>query len=161
MRSDIYYFNPTIGQLSFDQVVDQIIKFISDDFDKKYQIVVGSDSEGRGEIDLVNAIIIHRFGCGARYFWRKVKKQNINSLRQKIYEEVNFSIETTIKLFELLGKYQKILSQCQTEIHVDIGENGRTREMIKEITGMVHSYGFLVKTKPYSFGASNVADRHV
>lgn len=157
----IYYLNPTLGQLSLDQVAQELINFIGQDLNKKYQIIIGSDSEGRGEIDLVNAIIVHRFGCGARYFWRKIKKQNINSLRQKIYEEVNFSIETTIKLFELLKKYQKTLSKCETEIHVDIGENGQTREMIKEITGMVRGYGFSVKTKPYSFGASNVADRHV
>jgi uncharacterized protein len=155
------YFSPSCGCLSFIQVVNELIKFINEDLDKKYRIIVGSDSEGRGEIDLVNAIVIHRLGLGGRYFWYKTHRQNINSLRQKIYEEVNFSIQTTVELLKLLKKHESTLTKCELEVHVDIGEKGETREMIREVVGMVKGYGFLVKTKPDSFAASNVADRYV
>lgn len=155
------YFSPSCGCLSFTQVINELIKFINEDLNKKYRIIVGSDSEGRGEIDLVNAIVIHRLGLGGRYFWHKTHRQNINSLRQKIYEEVNFSIQTTIELLKLLKKHEPTLTKCELEVHVDIGEKGETREMIKEVVGMVRGYGFLVKTKPDSFAASNVADRYV
>ena len=47
------------------------------------------------------------------------------------------------------------------EIHVDIGNNGKTKNLISEIVGMVRSSGYTVKIKPDAFGASNVADRHV
>jgi len=47
------------------------------------------------------------------------------------------------------------------EIHVDIGPNGETRSMINEIVGMIRANGFKVATKPSSWGASHVADRHV
>lgn len=158
---DLYYFNPSEGCLNLNQVVDQLIEFINQDLNKKYRIIVGSDSEGRGEIDLVNAIVIHRLGLGGRYFWHKAHRLNINSLRQKIYEEVNFSINVTLELLQLLKKYERTLTHCELEVHVDVGENGQTKEMIKEIVGMVKGYGLAVKTKPHSFAASNVADRHV
>jgi len=159
--SEIYYHNPTIGLVSMNQVVTEIINFVKEDLNKKYRIIVGSDSEGRGEIDLVNAIVVHRLGHGGRYFWRKTHCLNINSLRQKIYEEVNMSISTMQELLKLLKEYQETLTKCEVEVHVDVGEKGQTREIIKEIVGVVRGYGFLVKTKPYSFGASKVADRHV
>jgi len=44
------------------------------------------------------------------------------------------------------------------EIHTDIGQVGETKEMIKEIVGMVKGNGFEVKIKPESFGATSVAD---
>jgi predicted RNase H-related nuclease YkuK (DUF458 family) len=46
------------------------------------------------------------------------------------------------------------------EIHVDVGEHGATREMIKEVVGMVTGNGFVAKTKPDAYAASYVADKH-
>ena len=46
------------------------------------------------------------------------------------------------------------------EIHIDVGPLGPTRDMIKEVTGMVAGNGFTAKTKPDSWGASSVADKH-
>ncbi len=46
------------------------------------------------------------------------------------------------------------------EIHVDVGNNGPTRSLIKEIVGMIEGMGFVAKVKPDSFGASRVAHRH-
>ncbi|MBU3957376.1 ribonuclease H-like YkuK family protein, partial [Patescibacteria group bacterium] len=37
---------------------------------------------------------------------------------------------------------------------------GPTREMIKEVVGMVNGNGFVAKTKPESYGAFVVADKH-
>jgi predicted RNase H-related nuclease YkuK (DUF458 family) len=44
-------------------------------------------------------------------------------------------------------------------IHADIGENGKTKDMIKEVVGLIRSNGFEAKIKPESFAASVVADR--
>lgn len=161
MSKDLFYFNPTTGQLTLAKVVEEIIKFISEDLNKKYHLIVGSDSEGQGKIELVNVIIIHRLGRGGRYFWRKVHKENINTLRQKIYEEVNFSISVTLVILEFFKEYKKILAKSEVEVHVDIGEGGETREMIREITGMVKGYGLAVKIKPDAYGATKVADRYL
>ena len=47
------------------------------------------------------------------------------------------------------------------EIHIDVGENGASKVMIQELVGMIRANNFEVKTKPESYAASNVADRHV
>ena len=46
------------------------------------------------------------------------------------------------------------------EIHIDVGAIGPTRDMIKEVVGMVQGSGYKAKTKPESWGASSVADKH-
>ncbi|MCK4816393.1 hypothetical protein KA005_11550, partial [bacterium] len=46
------------------------------------------------------------------------------------------------------------------EIHIDVGPLGPTREMIREVVGMVNGNGFTAKTKPEAWGASTVADKH-
>ena len=45
-------------------------------------------------------------------------------------------------------------------IHADVGEKGVTRDMIREVTGLIRGNGFEPKIKPESFAASNVADRY-
>jgi len=45
-------------------------------------------------------------------------------------------------------------------IHADIGENGATKDMIKEVIGLIKGNGFEPKIKPESFAASVVADRY-
>jgi len=45
-------------------------------------------------------------------------------------------------------------------IHADIGENGATRDMIKEVTGLIRGNGFEPKIKPEAYVASTVADRY-
>ena len=44
-------------------------------------------------------------------------------------------------------------------IHADIGVSGPTKDMIKEVVGLIKSNGFQAKIKPESFAASIVADR--
>ena len=46
------------------------------------------------------------------------------------------------------------------EIHLDVGENGKTKELIRDIVGMITGTGFAARIKPDSFGASKVADKH-
>ena len=92
---------------------------------------------------------------------------NIHTLRQKIYEETNLSLAAAQKLLNGLNKYLENFAETnrqtpkyELEIHVDIGQEGPTREMIKEIVGMVQGFGFNARTKPESYAASKVADKH-
>ena len=55
---------------------------------------------------------------------------------------------------------EKGVERVECAIHVDIGNVGPTRELINEVTAMIRGSGFTVQTKPYSYGASKVADRH-
>jgi len=146
------------------QAVSEISKFINEEPERFYRVVIGSDSQakhvkGMGEIDYVTALIVHRVGSGARYFWKKVKVQKVPVLRDKIYMETTMSLATAAEIVPLLrGSISP--AKYDLEIHIDVGSMGPTRDMIKEVTGMVQGNGFTAKTKPESWGASTVADKH-
>jgi len=69
-----------------------------------------------------------------------------------------FSLKLAEQLIEKLK--EKDIVDFNLTIHVDVGPNGETRQMIHEVVGMIKGSGFAVKTKPDSYGASSVADRH-
>ncbi len=160
--------NTTLGELNIDDVIKAIKSFLEDKPDADYGLVIGTDSQEKIEItngkktaNLVTAIVVHRRGFGGRYFWKKKKVLNIHSLREKIYAETLTSIDFARDFVPLLkhslnGKSPKY----NLEIHIDVGEHGDTRNMIKEVVGMVNGNGFVAKTKPEAYGASYVADRH-
>jgi len=45
-------------------------------------------------------------------------------------------------------------------VHLDVGKNGPTRDLIEAVVGMVKGFGFDAVIKPDSFGAFVLADRH-
>ena len=117
--------------------------------------------ESKKAVDFVTAIVIHRRGHGGRYFWKRTRNFNkkIRVLRNKIYEETWLSLQLAEELVPQL-KSKLNGEKYSLEIHIDVGNKGPTREMIKEVVGMVTGNGYTAKTKPESFGASVVADKH-
>jgi predicted RNase H-related nuclease YkuK (DUF458 family) len=107
----------------------------------------------------VSAVVIYRKGRGARYFWHKEKHYIKPILRDKIYQETLMSLDLAQKLVPMVRKVISP-SKYDFEIHIDVGPLGPTREMIREVVGMVTGNGFVAKTKPDSWGASSVADKH-
>lgn len=150
-----------LGSLSLEQVVSEAIRFIEEENNSHFRLVIGTDSEmvANFAAHFVSAIVVHHVGHGGVYFWGGVTKGGIRDLRQRMYEEATYSLSLAQRLLDEFKKRDFPIEQI-LEIHVDVGENGETRHMINEIVGMVKGSGFLVKTKPDSFGASNVADRH-
>lgn len=150
-----------LGSLNLEQVVLEAIRFISDENNSHFRLIIGTDSEMAGNFaaHFVSAVVVHHVGHGGVYFWGSVTKTGIKDLRQRMYEEATYSLSLAQRLLDEFKKNRFPIEQI-LEIHVDVGEVGETRTMINEIVGMVKGSGFLVKTKPDSFGASNVADRH-
>lgn len=158
------FISPRLGEISLAALAQEIVLFMEEDPDSYYHLVIGSDSQIRHtnshfECAYVTAIVVHRRGFGARYFWNRENVNRAPSLREKIYAETERSLETARQLVPDLS--EKIANlQYDLEIHVDVGPVGPTREMIKEVVGMVTGNGFSVKTKPESWAASSVADKH-
>lgn len=157
--------SPTKGQLDLEEVVEEINKFVAEDTNATYKLVIGSDSQERKtngvkEVDFVTAVVVHRLGKGGRYFWQKREKTKVTSLRDKIYQETLYSLDTAQILVPRLKESLAGLAPYDLEIHIDVGEVGPTREMIKEVVGMVTGSGFVAKTKPEAYGAAVVADKH-
>jgi len=158
------FTSPTKGRITTGQMVEELVDFTKKETDYLYKLVIGTDSKtgrpnGSKPVNFITAIVIHRIGKGARYFWQKKTAYKIGSLRDKIYTETLFSIQMAEKI---VPEFTNRLNgqRCNVEIHIDVGNQGPTREMIKEVVGMVTGNGFNAKTKPESFGASYVADRH-
>ena len=159
------FISPTMGKLTAEETIAEIVKFFGEDPTVFYTLVIGSDSKVRREngvqkVDFVTAIVIHRKGKGARYFWLKNKREKIYSLRDKIYVETLLSLELAKELVPLLKDELAGFAPYDFEIHIDVGEAGPTREMIKEVVGLVTGNGFTAKTKPEGYGAFVVADKH-
>ena len=60
---------------------------------------------------------------------------------------------------QVLAKMADLVQDIDVEIHLDVGNNGATKELIKEVVGMVNGSGFTCRIKPQAYGASSVADR--
>ena len=159
--TQLTFLSPTFGHMALDEACRSIFDYMREEPKFRYSIIVGSDSQGFGDVDFVTALVVHRVGRGGRCFITKTRIPNITALRQKIYQEATLSLEITQLVVEKLKQFldEEYLHKG-LEIHVDIGENGPTKEMIKEVVGMVKGSGYTVRIKPYSFGASCVADRY-
>ena len=152
--------SPTYGQVDWDAALAKMVWFMGVDTSASYEVIIGTDSEAQnGTADYVSALIVHKKGRGGIYFWSRQRIEKIFSMRQRIWQEALISLNLAEKL---VGDFASLgLTDLNLEIHVDIGPNGQTREMIAEIVGMIRANGFRVATKPASWGASHVADRHV
>ncbi|KPJ70160.1 hypothetical protein AMJ51_02460 [Microgenomates bacterium DG_75] len=163
MKENIF-ISPTKGKMTIEEMADDLLAFMNEEPDYFYRLVIGTDSKskklnGEQKIDFVTAVVIHRKGKGGRYFWQKKKVTNIRTLRDKIYTETLLSIHLAEQVVtQLTQKFNG--ERYKLEIHIDVGEVGPTREMIKEVVGMVNGNGFVAKTKPESYGAFVVADKH-
>lgn len=161
---DGYFYNLTKGNLKFKELIEEMINYISEKPEKFYDIIVGCDSSSGEDPHFPVAIVILRIGQGGRFFLKKIgyKNRKFYNWKQRILEEVLLSCQLALHLreaFESKIKDKNFNYQFRY-IHADIGENGATKDMIREIIGLIRGNGFEPKIKPESFVASTVADRY-
>lgn len=163
-REDLLFFDsfksPTHGNLDFDGVLEKLLEYMGNEPRLGYELIIGTDSFlHNGHLaEFVTALVVHRKNRGGIYFWSKRSQEHMHTLRQRIFEEALSSLRLAEQLIAQLKA--RDITEFDLSIHVDIGPNGATRQMLHEITGMIVGNGFAVKTKPDSYGASSVADRH-
>lgn len=152
------FVSPSRGRLSFDDVFEDMMAYIGEAPDERYRVIIGTDSQ-YGEVTcFVTAVIVHREGKGARYYYAREWERIERSLRQRIFYETSRSLGVAGVLAEKLA--QNGYADLNVEIHLDVGENGQTRELIREVVGMVVGSGFDARIKPESYGAMTVADKY-
>ena len=157
----------THGEITVNGSIRLIKNFLEEKPFAEYSLVIGTDSHEKAAngdsktISLVTAVLVHRKGYGGKYFWKRKNMPDIHSLREKIYAETLESLNFALFFVPLLRKELNGDSPFYNlEIHIDVGEHGDTRDMIKEVVGMVTGNGFVAKTKPEAYAASYVADNH-
>lgn len=152
------FVSPSRGTLDFDAMFADIVAYMQSEPDARYNLIVGTDSQFGAETCFVTAVIVHREGKGARYYYSRERERVSRSLRQRIYYETSRSLSLAGALAERLA--ENGYADLNVEIHLDVGENGRTRDLIREVVGMVVGSGFDARIKPDSYGASTVADKY-
>ena len=158
----------THGKLKIYEIINVIKMFLEEEPTAFYSLVIGTDSHeknaaksGTKNVNLVTAVLVHRKGFGGKYFWKRKELGNIHSLREKIYIETMSSINFASTFVPLLRRtINGKMPNYNLEIHIDVGEHGDSRDMIKEVVGMVTGNGYVAKTKPEAYGATYVADKH-
>lgn len=78
-------------------------------------------------------------------------------MRQRIFYEASLSLNIATLFTERLAE---VGADFNLEIHLDVGTNGATKSLVKEVVGMVNGSGYPCKIKPDAFGAATVADRY-
>ncbi|NLC68606.1 MAG: hypothetical protein GX754_07465 [Clostridiaceae bacterium] len=175
LRGDLPVFDENIefrslqkGNMSFHEVYEEILKFISSDTGSSYKISVGTDSHAGPTTIFVSCILVHRVGKGAIGFLHKNEiPRKIKNLREKIYLETCASLQLAylfndekmaniIKTVKSGGAFKGVTF----EFHIDVGKNGPTKTLINEMVGMVKGLNFIPKIKPDSYCASCFADRY-
>jgi predicted RNase H-related nuclease YkuK (DUF458 family) len=154
--------------MTFEQVYEEIIKFIKADTNCSYTISVGTDSQVTSRTVLVSCIHVHRVGRGAIGFLHKSEMQRpIFSLREKIYLETYASLQlaymfndSRIRRINSIVNSNKKNRGVTFEFHIDVGTKGKTKTLINEMVGMVRGSMFVPKIKPDSYCASSFADRY-
>jgi len=160
------FYNPTRGNLSLNGVMRELLSYMSGKPEKFYDIIVGCDSSSGLDPHFPVVIVILRVGEGGRFFLKRIKYpfKKFYNFHQRVLEEVLLSCELALSLRENLEKEIKKSHQLPNYqfryIHADIGEKGQTRDMIREITGLIRGNGFEPKIKPEAYVASTVADRY-
>lgn len=158
---NVVFYSQTYGKIQIGEVMNEIAVFVRKEPKRFYKIIIGTDSEASSPVSLVTAVTIWRVGNGAIHFWTKSEERNFATLRDRIWQEAISSITLAQ---EIRARLQEVLGDeffwDGNEVHVDIGENGPTRDLIDSVVGMIKGYNFQPVIKPYAFGASIVADRH-
>ncbi len=155
-------FNTSYGiKLNAHGVAKEIVNFMRAEPKHAYKIVIGTDSllSPDKSADFVTAVVVRRVGNGGRYFWRRIELKHFHTLRDRIIQEVLLSLDIATDMLTALKSADA--PQFDFEIHADIGENGPTRAMLQEVVGMIRAHNFEARTKPGSYAATNIADRHV
>jgi uncharacterized protein len=156
----MYFTSPSRGQVLFQEMFEDLVNYTNEFPDDTYKLIIGTDSHSfqNESVIFVTAVVVHRIGKGGRFYYQKKKTRYMESLRQRIYYETFLSLEVATLVTEQLASNGDC--RLNVEIHLDVGEKGETRNMIKEVVGMVIGSGYHACIKPDSFGATTVADRY-
>jgi len=157
--------------MTFDDVFNNTLKFISNKTNGyNYVLSIGTDSQVTKKTTFITAILIRRIapsgiGNGAWGCLRKyIVPRRIKSIKEKISIETNLSQEIAFlfddeKMMKMLDPLIDNGSSLKYEIHLDVGNNGPTRNLIKEMSSRIEGMGIDFKIKPDSYTASSYANR--
>jgi hypothetical protein len=161
--------SPTYGAVNLERIVEIIKDFVSKEKTAEYEITIGTDSQNFDKTKIVKVIAVHKIGGGGIFFYDVIYLPLIKELRRKLVTETQLSIDLANSFIDELEKEFDKSEWDYTEYHInfqlhcDIGYNGKTSELIPEITSWVRAAvpdEFEPIIKPDSFAASSIANKY-
>lgn len=160
------FHSPTSGSISLQGIPEEMFSYMANRPDSEYEVIIGSDSSSATDPTFPVAIVVLRKGEGGRFFLKRIRysERRFYNVQERILEEVLLSCQLATWIRENFSAYVK---ESSTEvkyelkyIHADVGQNGVTKDMVKEVVGLIRGNGFEAKIKPDSFAASTIADKY-
>lgn len=156
---------PDKGKINYNDVISWIkTKLNNDEKDSSlYHLIVGTDSQKRSnKVRFVTIIALYKEGKGGMYFYTShlLPKELFGKTKHdksRIYQEVEYSIETANQLMTDIG------DQIIPSIHIDASPKHKkeyTSDISDNLMSLICSYGFEPCIKPFSFAASSIANKH-
>ncbi|GAF65801.1 hypothetical protein BTS2_2700 [Bacillus sp. TS-2] len=160
--------------LTFDDVFQRILSFMSRDPNGKYRLMVGTDSHvhsyNKGT-KFITAIVIAQQGTGV---WACIRKRTIPKKFLNLHEKISMETSLTEELVSLFTeeKMNQLVdiilpsiyngASFAIEGHLDIGngERNKTRLLVTEMIARLQSIGIEPKIKPDAIVASTYANRY-
>ncbi len=166
MDSNLIFKSYTYGALTLPEVADKLLDFYEKhkDYDTDITLMIGTDSQNFAYTKIVNVIAIICQGHGGIFFHHISHVDLLVDVRRKLHEETTESLDIAEKLVELLEsdkKYEEKNLNTPIQLHIDAGnsDRGKTKTLIRELTGQVTACGYTACVKPDSYAASSIADR--
>jgi predicted RNase H-related nuclease YkuK (DUF458 family) len=125
----------------------------------KLKVCIGTDSQVKGSVtDFATVIVFIREGRGAFMFIHQERTSQKMSIKERMLNEVQKSIDIAYKLCDLLDLYE-----VELEVHADINTNPmfKSNQALHEAMGYILSMGFVFKAKPEAFASSCCANKMV
>ncbi len=146
--------SPSKGEMNIQNAVKDMKQYIEEST-VPIEIVIGTDSQNSSETKYVVVLAMYRVGQGGRFFYQVVKRPLVYNLRQKIYQETQMTLELAHQVSTIMIE-EDVLHDIV--IHLDIGTEGKTKELIAEIKGWVNAEGYEAFIKPEAYAACAIAN---
>jgi predicted RNase H-related nuclease YkuK (DUF458 family) len=173
-NSDYYHSFKNLQEngLSFEQVFERIVTFMTSNPKGNYRLMVGTDSQvHKSQTVFITGIVIQNQGNGV---WACIRKFIVPRKMTQLHERISLELSLTEEIVAMFTEERKnqliaivlpFLYEGATftmEGHIDIGAGNRnkTREFVKEMVTRMESMGVEPKIKPDAFVASSYANRY-
>jgi predicted RNase H-related nuclease YkuK (DUF458 family) len=158
--SEKAFVSPTLGAVSLEDMLHRI-GFVAQERGISPHIVIGADSQCHGEeICFVCAVTAHYAPWGGIFFYRREMTHQEMSLPERLFREALLCLEMAETLKAKGNGFFGHAGASPWEIHLDLGEGGKSRQVLASVVGMIRGSGYICRTKPQAWGASKVADRY-
>ncbi|RZA03800.1 MAG: hypothetical protein EOP47_01680 [Sphingobacteriaceae bacterium] len=149
------------GEIIQSPIIEEVEQAIEREslLGNKLKVCIGTDSQVKGNItDFATVIVFLREKRGGFMFIHQERTSQKMSIKERMLNEVQKSIETAYTLCDLLDLYDVDL-----EVHADINTNPqfKSNQALHEAMGYILSMGFVFKAKPESFASSCCANKIV